>query len=644
MEGQSDQKGVKESPGLALGIDFGNSKISGAVWNSNKKAPSIVLFNGKYQFPSTLYYKNIIEKNENEDIHMDSNSFDIGVEFSIEQNTDYFIYDIKKLLGQKKKEENEQMLLNLKYKIGIDQEENILYNLEENYIQFDYLSSILIDKIKKAAEAQFKDVVNTCTISVPHGFNNNQRMAVKNVVLMAGIKNVFIINEPLSTAIYYASKNKVQKTENILIIDFGSSKLDVTLVSINKKNSIKVIMAGGDSTLGGNIFNKDLFNDVMTNFKYEEGKEVTDMKKLLLLDNYIENAKKILTFQPGTDIKIEQLDGEKNLNYKLKRGNFNDINKENYNKIYNLINKVIIDSKIKLEDLHHIILQGEAIRIVGLTDLIKEKFKDIDIIDDLYDSIAYGNAIYTAKKLDIMNNSQFDNFKIYDVTPISLGLRMEGDLMSVMLPRGTRIPVTAIKRFNTTQDNQNTIKFEIYEGERKLVKDNRRLERIILKNLPQMNKKEVKVEVRFEVDEEFILTVICKELTTNIQNNCQVVINEDLTQKEIENMIEDAKKFDKEDQQEKERIQAMLKLNDKIFEYSHFYEENEDILRELEGYRNWIKHTSHASKEEYEEKLKELNESMKLGGNTNINNNKLTRKQTENVNKKTIKTEMVKTQ
>ena len=641
MEGQNEQETIKEAPGLALGIDFGNSKISGAVWNCNKKAPSIVLFDEKYEFPATLYYKNIIKK-ENEDIHMDNNSFDVGVEFSLDQNVDYFIYDIKKLSGQKKKKENEQVLSSLKYKIGIDQEENILYNLEENYIQYDYLSSILIDKIKRAAEAQFKDVVNSCTISVPHGFNYNQRAAVKNAAIMAGIKNVFIINEPLSTAIYYASKNKIQKTENILIIDFGSSKLDVTLVSINNKNSIKVKMAGGDSTLGGDIFNKDLFNDVMNSFKYEEGKEVTDIQKLLLLDNTIEKAKKILTFQQETDIKIEKLDGEKNLNYKLKRSNFNEISKENYNKIYNLINKVIIDSKMKLENLDHIILQGEAIRIVGLTDLIKEKFKDIDIIDDLYDSIAYGNAIYTAKKLEIMNNSQFDNFKIYDITPISLGIRTEGDLMSVMLPRGSRIPVTAIKRFNTTQDNQNTIKFEIYEGERKLIKDNRRIERIILKNLPQMNKKEVKVEVVFEVDEEFILTVICREISNNIQNTCQIIINEDLTQKEILNMIEEAKKYEKEDQQEKERIQVMLKLNDKIFEYSHFYEDNEDILRELEGYRNWIKHTPNASKEEYEEKLKELNEKMKSGNNNN--NNTLTRKQTETLNKKTIKSENVKTQ
>lgn len=635
METQNEQRTINEPTGLALGIDFGNSKISAAIWDSNKKTTSIVLIDEKRQFQSTLYYKNKIEKKEGEqnvELQIDKNSFDIGVDFTTDKNMDYFVYDIKRLLGQKKNEETDQMILSLKYKIGIDQEENILYNLEENYMQYENLSSILIEKIKKAAETQFKDVVNSCTISVPHGFNNNQRNAIKTAALMADIKNVYIINEPLSTAIYYTSKNKIQRTENILIIDFGSSKLDVTLISINNKNVIKIKKAGGDSTLGGDVFNKDLLNDVINSYKYEEGKDITDPQKLITLENSIENAKKLLTFQLETEIKVNKLDGEKDLNYKLKRGNFNEINKDNYNRIIQLINNVIIESKINLKDLDHIILQGEAIRIVGLTNIIKEKFKDIDIITDLYDSIAYGNAIYTAKKLNILNNNQFNNLKVYDITPISLGIRTEGDLMSVMLPRGTRIPVKAIKRFNTTQDDQNTIKFEIYEGERKLVKDNRKIETIILKNIPQMNKKQVKVEVTFEVDEEFILTVVCKELSNNIESSCQMVINEDLTQNEILNMIEDAKKFDKEDQEEKERIQAMLKLNDKIFEYSHLNEGNEDILRELEGYRNWIKHSPNALKEEYEDKLKELN------GRMNIDNT-ITRKQTETLNKKAIKSE-----
>ena len=183
--------------------------------------------------------------------------------------------------------------------------------------------------------------------------------------------------------------------------------------------------------------------------------------------------------------------------------------------------------------------------------------------------------------------------------------------MSVILPRGTRVPVKAVKYFITTQDNQTNIKFEIYAGERKLIKDNILLSKIMLKNLPQMNKGEVRIEVVFEVDENFILYIEAKETSTNdIFKKERVVINENLSQKQILERVEDAKKNEKQDLEEKERIKAMLRLNDKIFEFSHLYEGNEDILRELESYRNWIKHSSTVPKEDYEQKLKELNENM----------------------------------
>ena len=198
------------------------------------------------------------------------------------------------------------------------------------------------------------------------------------------------------------------------------------------------------------------------------------------------------------------------------------------------------------------------------------------------------------------------------------------------VPRGTRVPIQVMKYYITTQDNQSNIKFEIYAGERKLIKDNLILDRIILKGLPQMNKGQVKIEVIFDVDENFILHVTAKELSNNITKTCDVVINECLTQNQILAMVEDAQRHEQEDTEERERIQAMLRLNDKIFEYSHLYEGNEDILRELESYRNWIKHSTTVLKEEYEKKLKELNDTM-----IKDRNEAKTRKQTVNSVKKT---------
>ena len=257
----------------------------------------------------------------------------------------------------------------------------------------------------------------------------------------------------------------------------------------------------------------------------------------------------------------------------------------------------------------HICLQGNAIRIVKLKEKIQEEFPNIDIID-LYNAIPMGAAIYTAKKINQMENVQFKNFKVYDITPLSLGIRAEGDLMSVILPRGTKVPIKAEKFFITTQDNQTSIKLEVFAGERKLIKDNNLLCKIMLKNLPQANKGQIRIVVTFEVDENFFLHIEARELTTNISKKIDVVINESLTQSQILEKIEEAKNYEQQDLEEKERIQAMLRLNDKIFEFSHLYEGNEDILRELESYRNWIKHSSTVPKEDYEQKLKELNENM----------------------------------
>jgi len=611
-----EQEEIPQETGLSLGIDFGNSKISAAVWDPTKKAPSSVLFDGNYQFPATLYCTSIPKRKEGEESGTNDKisnldiKADIGVEFTEDKNIENFVYDIKKLIGQKAtKEEFENIKSSVNYKLELDMYNNIVCFDEK--IPFENLAKLLIEKVKKCAEKQFGDEVNSCTISVPHGFNYNQRSAIETAAKLAGLNKIYLINDPLSTAIYYASMNKVQKTENIVVIDFGSSKLDVTLLTINKKNAIKVKISGGDATLGGDAFTAELQKDILETYKSTGGNiSDLDIKKFTLLEQDAENIKKDLTFKLESNIKKQKYDGKTDLIYSLKREAFDDINNVHYSHINKLINSLIKESNIPPQDIHHIILQGDAMRVVALTNLIKKEYPDSDIIEDLYDSVAFGSAIYAAKKIGTMNNSQFKNFKIYDITPLSLGVRGEGDLMSVILPRGSRVPIKVMKYYITTQDNQKDIKFEIYAGERKLIKDNLLLNKMMIKNLPQMNKGQVRIEVIFEVNENFTLKVSIKELSNNLTKTCNVVINEDLSQNKINEMIHEAKVHEQKDLEEKQRIEAMLRLNDKIFEYNHLYEGNEDILRELESYRNWIKHSTTVPKEEYEKKLKELNEIM----------------------------------
>ena len=675
MDQTGEQEEIPQETGLALGIDFGNSKVSAAVWDMSKKSPLIVIDpeTDQYQFPATLYFsgngkgnsykksnnnqdigvakpneykisneeesnqnkENENSENKNNEVNIGDLKAEIGVDFQKNYNLDYYVYDVKKLIGQKYSEQNSEIQNicgSVKFKLMNDDknENEILLSLDDKPFSFDRIAKLFIEKIKKQAEDRFQDKVKCCTISVPHGFNYTQKSAVRLAAENAGIEKVYIINDPLSTAIYYASKNKIQKTEYFLIIDFGSSKLDISIVSINKKNSIKILNSGGNSNFGGGVLNMELERDALEAYKQDGGSCPLEDSQLFLLEQEVEKAKKELTFKLDTQIKIKQLDGKIDLNYPIKREEFDELNREIYNSILSIIDSFLLETGKTIENIDHVILQGDAIRVVALTSELQKKYQDSDVITDLYDSVACGSAIYTAKQLGILNNPQFNNFKIYDIIPLSLGIRTEGDLMSVILPRGTRIPIKAVKTFITTQDNQEHIKFEIYEGERKLIKDNERLERTMLKNLPTMNKGKLKVAVTFEVDEEGTLTVTAKESSSDKEVSCTAVINKNLTQNDILGFIEEAKNNEKDDLEQKERIQSMLKLNDKIFEYSHLNEGNEDILRELEVFRNWIKHNSSVQKKEYEKKLIELNETMQKDKNDNKQ-----RKQTATGNKKT---------
>jgi molecular chaperone DnaK (HSP70) len=614
---QSGSQSQEEQPknlGLSLGIDFGNSQISAAVWLPDKKIAEIIKFDSKSSFPSTLYFSDLALKKENQEnnesnIDLENLNPEIGVEYTPDKNLDYFVYDIKKFLGSNISQED---IKEMNYKISFDEKGELL--CFEEKIPYKIIPSFLIKKVVETAEEKYNNKIEYCTISVPHGFNTGQRNSIIEAAKSAGIKNVFIINDPLTTCIYYISTHKLLHLENFLIIDFGSSKLDISLVSISKNNSIKIIVTGGGSMLLGNIFENEIFKEALDTYKNEGGNiafnNEENKNKFFILKKKSEKAKIKLTFENEASFNEKKFDGKKDLQYIIKRERFDELNRDNYTHIIKLINKLIKDSGIKKSDINHIFLQGNAIRIVKLKEKIIEDFPDIDI-NELYNSIPIGAAIYTAKKINQLEKVQFNNFKIYDITPLSLGIRAEGDLMSVILPRGSKVPIKAVKYFITTQDNQTNIKFEVYAGERKLIKDNILLTKIMLKNLPMKNKGQIRIQVIFEVDENFNLNIEAKEISTNeTPKRENVYINENLSQNDIIKMVEDAKKNEKNDLEEKTRIQAMLKLNDKIFEYSHLFEGNEDILRELESYRNWIKHSTAVPKEEYENKLQELNEAM----------------------------------
>ena len=637
----------KDDDSIAIGIDFGTTKISGSVWNKKTKNINMILDDKThlYSYPSTLNFENanaylekeeIEEKgpvlaNEEEQRPNEENSNNIqedsknnlmphiGEKINEVPVKNVFVYDIKKILGNKTTDENlKKNINNYFFNIESDEKDRPIIKINNNNIDFEQLASFLFKRIIDSAENKFQNIVSSIVISVPHSFNFSQRQSIKQACEIQ-YKNrnknkkleIHLINDPTSAVIYYNFLYKIQKLQYFLVVDLGASCLDISMISTNKNLQIKVLATGGDTNLNSEMFNKTLSDDIIDKYQLDNGIDFSkNPEAMFKFKNAIDELKKELSFKTEAQINIPKLDNVTDLNMIISREEFDEINKTNYEKILNAMENVIKESKIERDKLNHVILLGESFKIQKLVEIISKKYEDCDIVTDLDDAVALGAGIYSAKISEKINNEKFKKLKIYEITPLTLGIRTEGDLMSVILPRGTKIPIKCKKNFITTQDYQTKLKFEIYEGERKLIRDNKRLGGMILNNLPEKLKGQVKVDVTFEIDVDGVLKVTAIENSQNLTKEIKEINIGNMTQEEINKKIKEAEKLFKDDKNEENRIKSMLKLNDLLVNYTHKYSENEEIKKILDQFRNWLKHSTQLPKEEYDKKIEELNKSI----------------------------------
>ena len=529
------------------------------------------------------------------------------------EEEDKVVYNIKQILGQKYSSKYLQnMMPNLSFKLE-EKEDRPTLKIKEELISFEEIASFLFKKCIDDAEENFKNKVGNIVVSIPHSFNNNQRKAIKDSIRIAGCDKIHIINDTTAALIYYAFKFHIQKNENFLICDMGQNKLDCSVISIDKNNIIQVLSSGGDNRFGGEKFNQPLFKYVYDNFIAEGGNDFKKNPKSKFDFNCaIEAAKRNLTFVKETDINLPKIDGENDLIQVITREEFDKINEKNYKYVLECIDNVILESKIDRNNLNNVILLGESLRIPKLVSLLEEKFEDTNFINDFYDAVSMGSAIYSAHVSNKLNSEKFKNFKVFDITQLSLGIRTEGDLISTILPRGSKIPVKAVKSFLTTQENQKKIKFEIYEGERKFSRDNELLCRIILKGIPEGPRGSINIEVTFEIDEDGILKVQAIQPETNIEAHIIAAANGNMEEEEIKEIIQKAKLAKSDDEKNEERVKAQLKLNEEILNYTKIYGEDENLWPIIEEYRNWLMHAGNVPKEELEKKRCELKKKMSI--------------------------------
>jgi L1 cell adhesion molecule like protein len=595
--------------GYALGLDLGTTYSCIGVYR-NGGVEIIPNRNGERTTPSivTIVDGNTILKGEE------------TLEYLV-KNYDSSIYAIKRFIGRDLNDNSvkeEIKFENFPFKIVPGKDGKyplILVDKDNKKIEFtvEEISSFVIKKMVDSAEAYLGKKVSKLVITVPANFNDAQRLCTKNAAKLAGIEVLRIINEPTAAALAYGIGEKKNETDSgeekkILVFDLGGGTFDVTILKINdgKEQNFEILSTKGDKFLGGEDFDNKLVDYFLDKFckNMNESKEKVkkDKKAIKKLKIACENIKRILSNSLESTLSITNFYNGNDILDTIERKEFEKICQDLFDRLKIPIDDALADAKLSRNEVSEIVLVGGSSRIPKVKSFLKDYFEGVKINDTINpdETIAYGATLMAAKIL-IKKDDNLKGFNLMDITPLSLGLNVknnstdpeikkEGHLMSVIIKRGSKIPISNTKMYETSQDNQTYINVDIYEGEKKYTKYNHRLGKLEMKGIPPKKKGEVKVEVNYFIDVNGILTVTATEKATG--QTIETKIKNDmvgLTDEDIEKLRKKNEKFLAKNMANKKIDFTNLKESLKVFQNGlKEAEDEEEKYNILMNYNNTL--------------------------------------------------------
>jgi L1 cell adhesion molecule like protein len=431
---------------------------------------------------------------------------------------------------------------------------------------------MVLIKMKETAETYLGKTVKKAVITVPAYFNDAQRNATKDAGAIAGLEVLRIINEPTAAAIAYgldsSNEKKGKKERVVLIFDLGGGTFDVSLLTIDS-GIFTVKATAGDTHLGGEDFDNRVVEHLKAEFKRKHHKDIGDNARAVRrLRTAAERAKRNLSSTTQTSIEIDSLHDGIDFMTNLTRAKLEELNADLFQGCIDPVDKVLKDARVKKEEVDDIVLVGGSTRIPKIQTLLQDFFKGKQLNRSINpdEAVAYGAAVQAAI-ITGQQSSKTENLLLLDVVPLSLGVEMEGGVMSVVVPRNTAIPTIKKKTFTTVADGQTTVDIPIYEGERVMCRDNNLLGQFELTGIPPSPRGVPEIEVTFELDANGILHVSAEDKATHRKNN--IVIKNDagrLTSEDIQRMLNEAAKFKDDDKKSEERVQARDELRQYVFQ------------------------------------------------------------------------------
>ena len=508
--------GSLQQPEIIVGIDLGTTNSLVAILHPDSRVPiALKDQEGLALVPSLIYFD-------------EQGGLVVGEQARpfLRSHPERTIFSVKRLLGKSYKDIKDHQQ-HYAYKILDDDQDSLVkIQMGERFYSPIELSSFILKELKARAEHMLKTPVSKAVITVPAYFNDAQRQATRDAGKLAGLDVLRIVNEPTAASLAYGLGTDPSQQKTIAVYDLGGGTFDISILRINN-GIFEVLSTNGDTYLGGDDFDRAIVSHWMTQHALTDEMLRQDQRLSASLRLAAETVKRELSGSDTSTVRIAEY------TCSLTRDTFEQLITPLVERTLLSCQRALTDASLTIGEIDEVVMVGGSTRV----PLVKEKISAF-FAKTLHDSLNPDEvvALGAAVQADILagNNKEF---LLLDITPLSLGIETMGGLMDVLIPRNSKIPFKVSRQYTTQKDGQGSMRISVFQGERDLVSDNRKLAEFNLKGIPGMPAGFPKVEVGFLINADGILTVTAKELRSGVEQGIEVKPQYGLTDAEVERML-----------------------------------------------------------------------------------------------------------